>query len=399
MEQFYRDYCRTITALDEQIGRILAELDKLGIADQTLIIYAGDNGIFWGEKQFIDKRWPYEEATRIPFIVKYPGGLKNPGRTSAELVLNVDLAPTLLDMAGLPVLPSMQGKSFRSILENQNTPLRQSFHMEYFKDFPYRVPEYDAVRTERFLYGEYRGRKKPELFDIQRDPRTLVNLIDFPRGKEVLPELKGLLQSYLRGKTGGWRYLQPGNEISGPEGPWARRGCPGDLVRAGFYHRSPRLVGQRPNLSGGRLWVLLRVGYDHSLQPPRGVSGPVFSGGFSGGENRRLLCGLIRLGLEGRFLASEIFTAGESLYYALSPMPLGLIVFQVGYMSLGEMLCRWRVKKRGGQDIRIFTAGPVIGIAVLGIMSYVMIFWGVPAESPGTKWFYIYQEGYKALFG
>jgi hypothetical protein len=57
------------------------------------------------------------------------------------------------------------------------------------------------------------------------------------------------------------------------------------------------------------------------------------------------------------------------------------------------------LKKRGGQDMRIFTAGPVIGIAVLGIMSYVMIFWGVPAESPGTKWFYIYQEGYKALFG
>ena len=99
------------------------------------------------------------------------------------------------------------------------------------------------------------------------------------------------------------------------------------------------------------------------------------------------------------FQAGEIFTAGESLYYALSPMPLGLIVFQVGYLSLGEMLCRWRVKKRGGQDISIFTTGPVIGIALLGIMSYVMIFWGVPAESPGTKWFYIYQEGYKALFG
>ena len=84
--------------------------DKLGIADQTLIIYAGDKGIFWGEKQFIDKRWPYEKAMRIPFIVKYPGGLKNPGRTSAEMVLNVDLAPTLLDMAGLAVPPPMQGQ-------------------------------------------------------------------------------------------------------------------------------------------------------------------------------------------------------------------------------------------------------------------------------------------------
>ena len=203
MERFYRDYCRTITALDKQIGRILAELDRLGIADQTMIVYAGDNGMFWGEKQLIDKRWPYEEATRIPFIVKVPGGLKNPGRTSAEMVLNVDLAPTILELAGLPIPPSMQGKSFRSVLDNQNTPLRQSFHMEYFKDFPYRVPGYDAVRTERYLYIEYQGRKKPELFDIQTDPRTRVNIIDSPRGGKVLPGLKDLLQDYLRGKAGG----------------------------------------------------------------------------------------------------------------------------------------------------------------------------------------------------
>jgi N-acetylglucosamine-6-sulfatase len=203
MERFYRDYCRTITALDGQIGRILAELEKLGIAEKTVVVYAGDNGMFWGEKQLVDKRWPYEEATRIPFLVRFPGGLKNPGRTSAEMILNVDLAPTLLDLAGLPVPPSMQGKSFRPVLENGNTPLRRSFHMEYFKDFPYRVPAYDAVRTERYLYVEYGGRKKPELFDIREDPRTLADIIDSPRGKKALPELKALLMDYLRGKNGG----------------------------------------------------------------------------------------------------------------------------------------------------------------------------------------------------
>lgn len=99
------------------------------------------------------------------------------------------------------------------------------------------------------------------------------------------------------------------------------------------------------------------------------------------------------------FRVSGYFTAGESVYYAFSPMPLGLMVFQVGYISLSEMICRWRLKKRGVRAIRIFTIGPLIGVGVLLVMNYLMIFWGVPEESPGTKWFYIYQEGYKALFG
>ncbi len=201
VEQFYRDYCRTITAMDKQIGRILEELERLGIADHTLVVYAGDNGIFWGEKQFIDKRWPYEEATRIPFIVRYPGGTKSGGGKSDAMVLNEDLAPTLLDTAGLPVPKSMQGKSFKPLLENRDRSLRESIHLEYYKDFPYRVPEYDAVRTEKFLYVEYRGGKKPELFDIKKDPRTLHNMIETPEGNKVLPGLKETLREYIRGKT------------------------------------------------------------------------------------------------------------------------------------------------------------------------------------------------------
>jgi N-acetylglucosamine-6-sulfatase len=201
MEQFYRNYCRVITAMDQQIGRILTEVDRLGIADNTVVIYASDNGFFWGEKQLIDKRWPYEESTRIPFLVRYPAGLQNPGRISEEMILNVDLAPTLLHLAGLPIPGAMQGKSFAPILENQKVSLRKSFHLEYFKDFPYSVPEHDAVRTERFLYIEYRGRRAPELFDIQKDPRTLQNLISSPEGKKVFPELQELLRNYVRRKS------------------------------------------------------------------------------------------------------------------------------------------------------------------------------------------------------
>ena len=203
LEQFYRDYCRVITAMDQEIGRILTELERLGIADNTVVVYAGDNGFLWGEKQLIDKRWPYEESTRIPFLVRYPAGLQKPGRIPKELVLNVDLAPTLLHLAGLPIPEAMQGKSLVPILENQNGFLRKSFHLEYFKDFPYGVPEHDAVRTDHFLYIEYQGRKAPELFDVQQDPRTLKNLIATPDGKRILPELQELLRNYMRGKTHG----------------------------------------------------------------------------------------------------------------------------------------------------------------------------------------------------
>ncbi len=98
------------------------------------------------------------------------------------------------------------------------------------------------------------------------------------------------------------------------------------------------------------------------------------------------------------FRVSEYFTAGESIYWAFSSMPFGLLFYQAGYMSLSEMICRWRLKKRGVRGMKIFSPGPLIGVGMLLAMIYLVILWGVPEESPGTKWFYIYQEGYKALF-
>ena len=200
----YLDYHRVITAMDRQIGRVLSELERLGIADNTIVVYTSDNGYFWGEKQLIDKRFPYEEATRIPLIVRYPAKIKNPGRTTGELALSVDMAPTLLDLAGLQVPGTMQGMSLAPMLEDKkNLPHRSSVHLEYFKDFPYSVPEWDAVRTERFLYIEYRNQKAAELFDIQKDPRTMHNIISTPEGKSILPELQAMMKDYLRRKSNG----------------------------------------------------------------------------------------------------------------------------------------------------------------------------------------------------
>jgi N-acetylglucosamine-6-sulfatase len=200
----YLDYHRVITAMDQQIGRILSELDRLGLTENTIVVYTSDNGYFWGEKQLIDKRFPYEEATRIPLIVRYPAKIKNPGSTSSEMTLSIDLAPTLLDLAGVPIPEIMRGRSFVPILKgDSNLSPRFAVHLEHFKDFPYSVPEWDAVRTERYLYVEYKSKKSPELFNIQKDPRTLYNLIQTPEGKRVLPELQKTMLGYLRKKGDG----------------------------------------------------------------------------------------------------------------------------------------------------------------------------------------------------
>jgi arylsulfatase A-like enzyme len=200
----YLDYHRVITAMDQQIGRILSELERLGVAENTIVVYTSDNGYFWGEKQLIDKRFPYEEATRIPLLVRFPAKIKNPGRTTGELALSVDLAPTLLELAGLQAPGTMQGMSLAPMITGKNSlPHRSSVHLEYFKDFPYSVPEWDAVRTHRFLYVEYRKNKPAELFDIQKDPRTMRNLISTPEGKSVLSDLQAMMKDYLTRKTNG----------------------------------------------------------------------------------------------------------------------------------------------------------------------------------------------------
>jgi len=113
LETTMRNYSEALVSMDQQIGRVLKLLDELGIADDTIIIYTSDNGYFWGEHQLVDKRWAYEESIRIPFIVRYPGFTHGNGRKADQMVLNVDVAPTLLDLAGVPIPGHMEGRSFK----------------------------------------------------------------------------------------------------------------------------------------------------------------------------------------------------------------------------------------------------------------------------------------------
>jgi N-acetylglucosamine-6-sulfatase len=200
LRALYRDYLECLFAMDQQIGRVLERLDELGLAENTVVVYAGDNGFFWGEHHLTDKRWPYEESIRIPFIVRHPRSIADPGRRARQMVLNIDLAPTLLGLAGLEAPASMDGESFLPILRDWHSPGRKAWLYEYFMDYPYAVPETRAVRTDRYKYIEYQGSRPAELFDLAADPREMSNLYGTPEGEALLPELKESLRRLERGK-------------------------------------------------------------------------------------------------------------------------------------------------------------------------------------------------------
>lgn len=209
LDFLYRNYCETVVSVDEQVGRILAALDATGIAENTIVIYAGDNGHFWGEHGLYDKRLAYEESIRIPFIVRYPGLIRDPGRRAQQMVLNIDLAPTLLELAGIAPPAAMQGQSLVPILEDATAPGRTAWLYEHFPVFPIPIPGITAIRTERYKYVEYQNDLRPrELFDLQADPREQTNLIDTPEGAGSADALQQELER-LKKETG-YRFLTRG---------------------------------------------------------------------------------------------------------------------------------------------------------------------------------------------
>lgn len=202
LDFLYRNYCETVVSVDEQVGRLLAALDAMDIAENTIVIYAGDNGHFWGEHGLYDKRLAYEESIRIPFIVRYPGLIRDPGRRARQMVLNIDLAPTLLELAGIVPPAAMQGRSLVPILEDAATPGRTAWLYEHFPVFPIPIPGITAIRTANYKYVEYQEDLRPrELFDLTKDPREQTNLIQTPAGMTQADILKRELER-LKQETG-----------------------------------------------------------------------------------------------------------------------------------------------------------------------------------------------------
>jgi arylsulfatase A-like enzyme len=183
------NYFRCIAGADENLGRLLATLDKLGLAENTMVVYTSDNGYYLGDHGLGDKRSAYEESLRIPLLLRYPKlGLK--GALMDEPVLNIDLAPTLIQYAGLPAPAQMQGRSWRPLLERKNpqTPpdWRSTFFYEYFFERGFPVPTLFAVRTGRAKLIKYQDHDDwTELFDLAHDPYEMKNLCSDPASAKL----------------------------------------------------------------------------------------------------------------------------------------------------------------------------------------------------------------------
>ncbi len=198
-QTFMRNYMRVVRSVDDQVGRVVEYLKANDLYDNTIIVYMGDQGFFLGEHGFYDKRWMYEEAIQMPCLVSYPNGLKR-GMTLDELAINVDIAPTLLDFAGVDIPEDMQGKSLKPIMQGNkkaSKDWRKSVYYQYF-EYPkwHNVQPHYGVRTDRYkLIHFYYNVDVWEFYDMESDPKETVNQIDNPKYKDVIADLKVELTS------------------------------------------------------------------------------------------------------------------------------------------------------------------------------------------------------------
>ncbi|MHC4736465.1 MAG: sulfatase family protein [Planctomycetota bacterium] len=204
-DNLYRQYCETVHGLDENLGRVLNYLDKSGLSKSTLVIYMGDNGFALGEHGFYDKRDAFEESIRVPMLAYAPGMVK-PDTKVTRMVQNIDIAPTLLDMAGvrIPKAANMDGRSFLPLLQGKSIPWRDHILYEYYWEWNFpATPTVFAIRTQRYKYIFYHGVWDHDgFYDLQTDPHERHNLINVPAYQEQIEMMKKQLFDELEAGGG-----------------------------------------------------------------------------------------------------------------------------------------------------------------------------------------------------
>lgn len=205
-QKYLKDYLRTLTSLDEGVGQILDYLDDNGLAENTIVVYTSDQGMLLGEHDYYDKRWIYEESIKMPFLVRFPKMIPE-GSVTDELFLNLDIAPTLLNLAGVNS-SDMQGQSFLNVLHSPRTAQgRNAIYYRYWMHMAHHfVPAHYGIRTKKhklaFFYGlplDAAGAMPAatppywELYDLKRDPNEMYNIYPDSKNAELKAELKNKL--------------------------------------------------------------------------------------------------------------------------------------------------------------------------------------------------------------
>lgn len=195
--QYYmQDYFGCIAGVDDNVGRLLKYLKDSNLDENTIIMYSSDQGFYLGEHGWFDKRFMYEESFRTPLIAKWPGKIA-PGSVNTDLVQNIDLAPTFIDLAGLEIPEDIQGVSLIPVMKNQ-TPdsWRKSLYYHYYEyPGPHNVCRHEGVSMKRYKLIRYYGLDVPngeewEMYDLQTDPKEMTNIYNNPEMAGKMAELK-----------------------------------------------------------------------------------------------------------------------------------------------------------------------------------------------------------------
>jgi len=192
-----RGYYRLIQGVDDVVGNIERKLKELGIENNTIIIMMGDNGFFLGEHGLADKWFPYEESVRVPLFIYNPAEKnENKGRKINDIALNIDIAPTILEFAGIERDKRMQGEPLQKTWQKTNRRWRKMFFYEHRFEHP-GIPKSEAVISSDYKYIRYYELpdSNEEFYDLRRDPKEINNLIYSPEYKNIISNQKILLDS------------------------------------------------------------------------------------------------------------------------------------------------------------------------------------------------------------
>lgn len=181
VEKYYKTYCEALRSVDDSIGAVMSQLKAMGIYEDTLVIYMGDNGYMFGEHGLIDKRVAYETSSRVPMLMQCPA-IINEGSVVEQVVANIDVAPTIMQAMGLKKPAHMDGQSFLPLAQGTSIPWRDYFLYVYYWEQNYpQTPTHFSLRGDQFKYTTYYGLwDTDELFDIRSDPHEQKNLIHLP---------------------------------------------------------------------------------------------------------------------------------------------------------------------------------------------------------------------------
>jgi len=195
-QRYMRDYLSTAASLDRNIGRTLDYLDRNNLTKNTIVVYMSDQGFYMGEHGWFDKRFMYEESFRTPMVMRYPGAIK-PSTVSNDFVMNLDIAPTVLQAAGVPIPADVQGTSMLPLFSGK-TKGRDAMYYHYYENGEHSVSPHFGIRTSRYkLIRFYKRVEGWELYDLKKDANEMKNVYGDKKYEKIVATLKAQLHKLV----------------------------------------------------------------------------------------------------------------------------------------------------------------------------------------------------------